>query len=176
MRRIILLVGVVIAIVAILTTYETLAQNRSDMNIHNSSMIHQDVYPVFVTRDLVISKQFYEKWFNFKSVFESGFFVLLVSESSSRSLGFLSEIHPSSPPSSPAMNTQAGVFLTLQVEDAKAEYERLKSAGLKISYQLKDEPWGQRRFGVVDPNGMYIDVVQQTEPEAGFWEKYPAKN
>jgi hypothetical protein len=43
---------------------------------------------------------------------------------------------------------------------------------VRIAYALKDEPWGQRRFGIVDPAGMWIDVVQQTEPAPGFWEPY----
>ena len=45
-----------------------------------------------------------------------------------------------------------------------------------IHYPLTDEPWGQRRFGLVDPNGMYVDVVEQTEPQPGFWERYPAED
>lgn len=175
MKRIILLLGIVTALIAFVATIETHAQEMKNNKTKNT-MVYQDVYPVFVTKDLTITKQFYEKWFNLKPVFESGFFMLLASEDNSRSIGFLSEEHPSSPPSMPAMNTQAGVFLTLQVEDARADFDRLKKAGLEISYELRDEPWGQRRFGVVDPNGMYIDVVQQIEPEKGFWEKYPAKN
>ena len=35
------------------------------------------------------------------------------------------------------------------------------------------EPFGQRRFGLFDPAGVWIDVVQQIEPAAGFWERYP---
>jgi catechol 2,3-dioxygenase-like lactoylglutathione lyase family enzyme len=176
MKRIILLFGIVAAIVALLTAYESQAQTNQTTSKPKTTMKYQDVYPVFVTKDLTACKDFYGKWFNMQPVFESSFFILLVSaDESSRSLVFLSEVHPSSPPTSPAMNAQAGVFLTLQVEDAKADFERLKKAGLKISYELKDEPWGQRRFGVTDPNGMYIDVVQQIEPEKGFWEKYPAK-
>lgn len=140
-------------------------------------MMYQDVYPVFITNDLKASKEFYSIWFNMQIVFESGFFVLLVTPGEkSCSIAFLSEVHPSSPPSSPAMNAQAGVFLTLQVADAQSDFERLKKAGLKIRYELKDEPWGQLRFGVIDPNGMYVDVVQQIDPVPGFWEKYPAKN
>jgi predicted enzyme related to lactoylglutathione lyase len=174
MRRIVLLFGIVTAIIALFTAYESHAQTSSTKP--SASMKYQDVYPVFVTKDLSACKEFYGKWFNMQPVFESSFFILLVSaDESGRSLGFLSEVHPSSPPDNPAMNSQAGVFLTLQVEDAKADFERLKKAGLKIRYDLKDEPWGQRRFGVIDPNGMYIDVVQQIEPEKGFWEKYPAK-
>ena len=137
-------------------------------------MKYQDVYSVFVTKDLKASKKFYTKWFNFKVVFESAFFMLLIGEGErSFSIGFLSEDHPSSPPTAPAMNSKAGVFITLQVENAKADFERLTKAGLKIYYPLKDEAWGQRRFGIVDPNGMYIDVVQQIEPKKGFWNKYP---
>ena len=49
-------------------------------------------------------------------------------------------------------------------------------AGVKITYPLTDEAWGQRRFGLTDPNGMYIDVVEQIDPQEGFWEKHKAKN
>ncbi|MCI0750989.1 MAG: VOC family protein [Flammeovirgaceae bacterium] len=176
MRRIILvIVGVFIAIIALLVTSETHAQ---DSHIKNSRpMIYQDIYPVFITRDLTSSKDFYTRWFNLQVAFESSFFILLISTGERPwSVGFLNESHPSSPPSNPAMNAQAGVYLTLQVEDAKSDFEKLKAAGLKISYALKDEPWGQRRFGVVDPNGMYVDVVQQIEPANGFWDKYMTDN
>lgn len=172
MKRIVLVLGIITAIIAFLATYEVKAQSVKK----ETAMKYQDIYPVFVTKDLRASKAFYGKWFDLQPAFESSFFILLISSDGSRSIGFLGEEHPSSPPSNPAMNAQAGVFLTLQVEDAKAEYERLKKAGLNMHYELKDEPWGQRRFGVIDPNGMYVDVVQQIEPVAGFWEKYPAKN
>jgi len=83
----------------------------------------------------------------------------------------MSADHPSSPPS-PAAHSDDGMFLTFQVEDARAEYERLSSAGLSFDLPLKDEPWGQRRFGVIDPAGVWVDVVEQIEPQAGWWEPY----
>ena len=138
-------------------------------------MTYQDVYPVFITKDLAACQAFYTRWLGFQVAFASSFFILLISEGENPySLGFMSEVHPSSPPSNPAMNAQAGVFMTLQVADAQADYDRLKAAGLDMHYDLKDEPWGQRRFGLIDPNGMYVDVVEQTAPEPGFWEQYPA--
>lgn len=179
MKRIILLAGIATAIIALLVTSETQAQGGTHGTSTKSKeqMIYQDVYPVFVTKDLKASKDFYSKWFDMQVVFEASFFLLMVTPGEkSFSVGFLSEVHPSSPPSNPAMNAQAGVFLTLQVGDARADFERLKSAGLNISYALKDEPWGQRKFGVIDPNGMYVDIVQQIEPEKGFWDKYLPKN
>jgi uncharacterized glyoxalase superfamily protein PhnB len=62
--------------------------------------------------------------------------------------------------------------VTLQVEDAAAEFQRLKAAGLAIAHPVHDEPWGQRRFAVHDPAGTWVDVVQQIDPAPGFWEKY----
>ena len=41
---------------------------------------------------------------------------------------------------------------------------RTKKAGAK--------PWGQRRFAVYDPSGTWVDVIEQIDPEPGFWEKY----
>jgi hypothetical protein len=39
-------------------------------------------------------------------------------------------------------------------------------------HELADEPWGQRRFMTRDPSGILFDVVEQTEPATGFWDKY----
>lgn len=151
------------------------AQSKKD-SLPKNKIMYQNVYPVFITKDLKASKEFYTKWFNFQVVFESGFFILLVSPGEkSCSIAFLSEDHPSSPPTAPAINAQAGVFLTIQVADADTEYNRIKNAGLKIHYHLKNEDWGQKRFGIIDPNGMYVDIVEQTEPKKGYWEKYPVK-
>jgi hypothetical protein len=30
----------------------------------------------------------------------------------------------------------------------------------------------QRRFGLFDPAGVWIDVVEQIEPAPGWWDKY----
>ena len=38
--------------------------------------------------------------------------------------------------------------------------------------QVATEPWGQRRFMVQDPSGFLVDVVEQIEPAAGFWDQY----
>ena len=133
----------------------------------------KDQYPVFVSKQLKETRDFYISRFNFEVYFESSFFILLKSEGETPHLfGFIDEIHPSSPPVMPAMTSESGVFLTLEVDDADAEYTRFLEAGYDIYYHLKDEPWGQKRFGLTDPNGMYIDIVQQTEPEEHFWDQY----
>jgi uncharacterized glyoxalase superfamily protein PhnB len=58
------------------------------------------------------------------------------------------------------------------VEDAAAVYEKLQAMKAPITYELHREEWGQVRFGLTDPNGLYIDIVQQVEPATGYWEKY----
>ena len=137
----------------------------------------KDTYSVFVTKKLKETKDFYVKWFGFSVYFESSYFILLeASGDKPYYFGFMDENHPSSPPTTPAIHNNSGVFLTLEVDDAKAEYEKLQIAGISIHYPLTSEAWGQLRFGVTDPNGVYIDIVEQTEPEGNYWEQYMTAN
>lgn len=129
----------------------------------------QSLYPIVVTDKLTECRDFYVRWLGFEVLFEASWFVYLAS--GSYGVAFMSPDHPSQPPGPEAFNGK-GMFLTLQVADARAELERLEKAGVPIAYPLHDEPWGQRRFGLLDPAGMWVDVVQQTEPAAGFWDKY----
>ena len=131
-----------------------------------------DAYPVVVTDRLQQCRDFYRAWFGFEVAFEASWFVLLTNSAERpQSVAFMTPDHPSSPPSPPAYDG-AGTFLTLQVGDARAEYERVVSAGLVCALPLTDEPWGQRRFGVIDPAGMWVDVVEQIDPQPGWWDPY----
>lgn len=58
-----------------------------------------------------------------------------------------------------------GVYITIEVENVDRWYEKLKSKKLPIAVELKDEPWGDRHFSVLDPNGIGIDFVRFTPPE-----------
>jgi uncharacterized glyoxalase superfamily protein PhnB len=131
-----------------------------------------DGYTIIVTDRLRECRDFYARWFGFQVAFEADWIVVM-SGGGDRSItvAFMHSRHPTSPPS-PAAFDGGGAFLTFQVADAKDEYERLVAAGLRCDLDLTDEPWGQRRFGVVDPAGMWVDVVEQIEPAAGWWERY----
>ena len=131
-----------------------------------------DSYPVIVTDAIRECRDFYATWFGFEVAFEASWFVLLThTGAGATSIAFMDPDHPSSPPS-PGTHRGDGSFLTLQVEDATAEYERLVAGGLRCDLTLTDEPWGQRRFGVVDPAGLWIDVVEQIDPKRGWWDAY----
>lgn len=59
-----------------------------------------------------------------------------------------------------------GLWIAVDVDDVDAEYERLRALGAPIEVPLRDEPWGDRHFVVVDPNGIGVDVVRHTDPGA----------
>ena len=131
-----------------------------------------DGYPIIVTDRLGECRDFYGRWFGFEVAFEADWIVVLNSGGDRPiTLAFMHSRHPSSPPS-PAPYRGDGMFITLQVADARSEYERLVDSGLRCDLDLTDEPWGQRRFGVVDPAGMWVDVVEQIEPAPGWWDPY----
>lgn len=56
--------------------------------------------------------------------------------------------------------------MAVDVEDVEAEHQRIQAMGVPIEVALRDEPWGDRHFVVVDPNGIGVDVVQRVHDEA----------
>jgi uncharacterized glyoxalase superfamily protein PhnB len=132
----------------------------------------QDVYSVYITKELKASKEFYTTWLDFDVVFEASWFVYMQTKGERKlTLALIDEKHPSTPPAYGAFNGR-GSFLTLQVANATALYEMLKKKNAPISYPLTKEDWGQLRFGMTDPNGLYVDIVEQIEPKEGYWEQY----
>ena len=132
----------------------------------------KDAYPVIVTTRLAECRDFYSRWLGFQILFEASWFVYLASPGESpRGVAFMAPDHPSQPPG-PERFSGEGMFLTFQVADAAAEFERLRAAGAPIAYPLRDEPWGQRRFALRDPAGTWLDIVEQIEPTPGFWDPY----
>lgn len=133
-------------------------------------------YPLITTPKLAESRDFFVRHFGFEVGFEASWFVWLSrlsSEGGTVALAFMTPDHPSRPPGPEVFNNQ-GLLLTLQVDDARAEEQRLRDAGVAITYPVRHEPWGQVRFQVTAPSGLVLDVVQQTEPAAGFWDPHMA--
>jgi uncharacterized glyoxalase superfamily protein PhnB len=107
------------------------------------------------------SKEFYVRIFGGEVIYEGdeGWFVLL--QFGAYELGFMK----------PNLETQArifrmpfqgsGMWLVFDVSNVDAEYQRIQSLGVPIEQPLRDEPWGDRHFVIVDPNGIGVDVVQR---------------
>jgi uncharacterized glyoxalase superfamily protein PhnB len=51
--------------------------------------------------------------------------------------------------------------MELEVEDATAALAELRGTGREPDYPLTDEAFGQRRFSLRDPSGLWINIVQQ---------------
>lgn len=135
-----------------------------------------DAYPLITATDIAAQRDFYVRHFGADVAFEAGWFVfLVVPAGEGKSLAFMTPDHPSRPPG-PEPFDGKGMILTFQVEDAAAAHEAMRASGAPVVYALTDEPWGQRRFMLRDPAGVLIDVVEQTEPETGFWERYNVRD
>jgi catechol 2,3-dioxygenase-like lactoylglutathione lyase family enzyme len=132
----------------------------------------ESAYPVIVTEAMRACREFYVGHLGFEVVFESSWFIYLACPGNpALGIAFMTPDHPSQPPG-PERFDGKGMFFTLQVSDAAAAFQKVRASGARIAYELRDEPWGQRRFGLVDPSGTWVDVVQQIEPAPGFWDPY----
>lgn len=49
--------------------------------------------------------------------------------------------------------------LSIEVDDVDAVYARAKEIGCEIVHDLRDEPWGVRRFFIFDPTGKVLNVL-----------------
>lgn len=49
--------------------------------------------------------------------------------------------------------------LSIEVDDVDAVHARARAMGCEIIHALTDEPWGVRRFFVVDPTGKVLNVL-----------------
>jgi len=131
-----------------------------------------DTYPLITTSSLHAARDFYVTHFGMDVIFEASWVVMLGNgERGNIGLGLMRADHPTNPPG-PEIFDGKGMVVTIQVEDAAQALASLKQTGAPIIYDLHNEPWGQRRFMTRDPGGMLIDVVEQTEPAPGYWDKY----
>lgn len=121
------------------------------------------LWPGVVTEKVRESRDFYVRLFGCQVIYEGedDWFVLL--ELGGSELGFMKPGLDSQASLYRAPFTGQGIWITVDVENVDAEYERIQSLAVPIEVTLRDEPWGDRHFAVVDPNGIGVDVVQRRE-------------
>lgn len=49
--------------------------------------------------------------------------------------------------------------LSIEVDDVDAVHARATEMGCDIIHEFRDEPWGVRRFFVIDPTGKLVNVL-----------------
>ena len=136
-----------------------------------------DAYPVVVlpADRMEATRDFYVHRLGLAPVFESTWFVALgCGGDDSVTLALMAHDHPSTFPGTETLDGR-GMFVTLQVTDARKALGVLRAAGVELAYPLTDEPWGQRRFSLRDPVGTVVDVVEQIEPASGYWDRHQTR-
>ena len=157
MRKIVIVIGIVIGILGMLIAGNAQSQPSTKPVMKLNAGI--------ITSKISESKKFYSDVLNFGITFENEFYVLMHTPNQQAEIGFLLPDHPTQRPIfQPAFNGK-GIFFTINVPDVDAEYKRIKALGIPIEIELRNEPWGERHFAIVDPNGVGVDIVTYIGPQ-----------
>jgi len=118
-----------------------------------------------ITGKLRETKDFYQRVLQFEVSFENEFYLLMQTPNHAAQLAFLLPDHPSQQPLFQTPFEGKGVFLTFEINEVDEEYKRIQTLGIPIEIPIRNEPWGDRHFSIVDPNGIGIDFVTYTSPQ-----------
>lgn len=133
----------------------------SNAQIKNKMKLNAGV----ITEKLEETKKFYTDTLGFDVRFENEFYLLLSTPCGTSEISFLLPNHPSQKPIFQSSFNGSGVYLTIEVENVDTIYTTLKNKKIPIEIEIQDEPWGDRHFAIIDPNGIGIDIVTYTKPE-----------
>ena len=117
-----------------------------------------------ITEKISETKTFYMETLGFGVTFENEFYLLLHTPNHEAEISFLTPGHPSQQPVFQSPFQNQGVYLTLEVDDVDRMYAELRERQVPIEVELREEPWGDRHFAIIDPNGIGIDIVTYSPP------------
>ena len=125
------------------------------------------VSTAFTTDKVLETRDFYVNYLGARVAFDCGWYVSLEFEAPGATLQFMSphESHHT-------LSKSDGLMYNFLVTDVDREYARLTGEGLPAIIPLEDHPWGDRGFGVRDPNGITLYLYQETEPSPEFKQYY----
>ena len=109
------------------------------------------------------SSEFLQKHFDFVVGMSADGFVSLSRPDAGFNVIFLDLGLSSFKPESHAGAAREGLLLVFVVDNIDAEWERLQRTDAQIATAIETEPWGERYFQVLDPNGIIIQLVQWVE-------------
>ncbi len=113
-----------------------------------------------ITEKLRDTKYFYNNVLDFGVTFENDFYLLMHTPNKNSEISFLLPNHPTQQPLFKPKFEGKGVYLTFEVDDVDSLYQKIKSKGVEIKIEIRNEPWGDRHFAIEDPNGIGIDIVR----------------
>lgn len=151
-RKWIIALGVAMAV---LSAWAVNAQTKST---------HMKMNAGFITSGLNETKEFYQRVLGFEVVFENDFYLLMKVPGGTEQVSFLLPNHETQQPLFKPAFGGKGAYLTIEVENVDAEFDRINRLKIPMAISLRSEPWGDRHFAIVDPNGIGIDIVTYTAP------------
>jgi predicted enzyme related to lactoylglutathione lyase len=111
------------------------------------------IVPNIYSNNIEKSRQFYTDFLDMKLVMDMEWILTFASKENPNSQLSILQFDKKGEPDNSA------TFLSIEVSDIDALYERAKSLKCDIVYPITDEPWGVRRFFVKEPNGATINLL-----------------
>jgi catechol 2,3-dioxygenase-like lactoylglutathione lyase family enzyme len=109
--------------------------------------------PVIKTDDPEGTRAFYEGFLGFRVAMEQDGMLMLASTSTPTTQLIVAWDSPT------AFDPDVlSLDVSIEVDDIDGAYEQARAAGYEIVREIRDEPWGIRRFFVRDPSGRTINV------------------
>ena len=110
--------------------------------------------------DVTASATFVKQHFGFSEDMSADGFVSLSRQDAGFNLIFLRTGLESFKPTHMRGQRADGLLVVFIVNNIDHEYARLQAEGVPILTPIETEPWGERFFQVMDPNGVIIQLVQ----------------
>ncbi|MGB7511048.1 MAG: VOC family protein [Pelodictyon phaeoclathratiforme] len=126
----------------------------------------RELSPCFVTKDVDACRDFYQRHFSAKAIFDCGWYLNMHIGGDGPSIQFMQ------PQEGMVEYGAEGVMLNFRVDDVDAEYARLVSEGVTLAMPLEDHPWGDRGFSIIDPIGTALYIYSDREPSDEFRQYY----
>ena len=125
------------------------------------------VSAAFTTDKVPATRDFFVKHLGARVTFDCGWYVNLEFGIPQATLQFMAPKQPHH-----QLSKSDGLIYNIQVLEVNVEHDRIAKAGLKIVIPLEDHPWGDRGFGIQDPNGITLYLYEEREPTAEFKQYY----
>lgn len=113
--------------------------------------------------NLMESRDFYMKLFDFKVAYDSDWFIHLISLNKKLELGIIDRTNELVPKG--FQHNPQGFYITFVVDNVDALYEIAVSEKFKIVNTPENTAYGQRRLLLQDPSGTLVDI---SSPIADF--------
>jgi len=114
-------------------------------------------FPIIAAEDFDAMRSFYVDFLGFRAVFDSDWFIDLQDpDQPLLEIAVWKSGHRLLPPG--LSGPPQGVMIDVVVDDVDALYNAARERRLEILIELRNEPYGQRRFVTRDPAGTLIEI------------------